>query len=213
MENLFEATGWVVLFAFCLTFIVSMLALTKVIRLADPRYLRLLFVKMILEVAAAGFFLFYNGTLNFYNYTAPYTGKWKAQIKWTPEFSQTLFNYDHKSQFVPINPRSEGVVYIVKFQGSYTGFSLWETKNGGDTYSKLFVLLERFHFKDPKTIDRWDLSTAIRQKIKEFPYGPFFAYSMEFIQADSNHMEGKMILQDETGKRVEAGSVFLEKGI
>lgn len=209
MEQLFITTGWVMLFAFAVTFLVSILALTRVIRLADDRYLKLLFVKMICEVVAAGLFLFYNGT---FNYEPPWVGTWKARIDWSAEFSQTLFNHGGKAAFIPASPRSEGTVYIVKFRKSYTGFSLWETKNGGDTYSKLFVRIENFHFKDSRP-ERWDLTTAVRQKLVEFPYGPFFSYSMIFDQASESHLAGAMVVRDQEGKDREVGKVVLEKNL
>jgi len=63
MTPLYVVTGWIVVVAFAITFIVTILALlhrvTKVT--IDPKYLKWLFTKMILEIIAGGFFLFYTG--------------------------------------------------------------------------------------------------------------------------------------------------------
>jgi hypothetical protein len=58
MRVLFYAIGWVIVAAFAITFVVAILGLVGVVRI-QPRFMKALFYKMILEVAAGGFFLFY----------------------------------------------------------------------------------------------------------------------------------------------------------
>lgn len=57
----FEIIGWTIIIAFTATTIITLLALTKVIELADPSYLRKLFTALILEIVAIGFFVFKQG--------------------------------------------------------------------------------------------------------------------------------------------------------
>lgn len=68
------AIVWVVIGAFVITFFVTILALCNKIAIPRP-YLRALFVKMLLEVIAAGFFLFYTGFKK--APTVDISGEWK----------------------------------------------------------------------------------------------------------------------------------------
>lgn len=60
MNLLYLAIGWLVVLAFAVTFTVTILALIGRV-IIDRGYMKALFAKLILEVIAAGFFLFYQG--------------------------------------------------------------------------------------------------------------------------------------------------------
>jgi hypothetical protein len=208
MSTISQAIGWVIVIAFAITFAVTIGALIKKIKI-DRRYLTPLFVKLILEVIAAGLFLFYNG----FNACEqpPYAGKWKASIYWKESYAQTLFNFDKVNiNFQPINPRSEGDIYIYVESGVYRGFSIWETKNGTETYSRLAVIPSHFEFTPSDTLKSFWLKTAIREKTRDFNYAPFASYRMEFTYVSESKMIGKMILYKD-GQEMEVGDVILER--
>ena len=59
-QTIYLAIGWVIVLAFTVTFIVTILALCKKIEM-KPSYLGMLFTKLVLEIVAAGFFIFKHG--------------------------------------------------------------------------------------------------------------------------------------------------------
>lgn len=56
--SMFNVVGWTIVITFVVTTIITLLALVGVIQLADSTYLGRLFTVLIIEVIAAGFFLF-----------------------------------------------------------------------------------------------------------------------------------------------------------
>jgi len=108
---LFTAIAWVVIVAFALTFVVTILALCKVIKIRQG-YLRLLFTKMILEVIAGGFYLFYTGLGTFP--TADISGEWKYRC------TQHGQNYQHGGV---CTITKEGAGFVPSYR--ITGQRLW----------------------------------------------------------------------------------------
>lgn len=60
MEYLYIVIGWIVVVAFAITFIVTIFSLIGKISI-EQKYFKFLFFKLLLEIVAAGFFLFYSG--------------------------------------------------------------------------------------------------------------------------------------------------------
>jgi hypothetical protein len=207
--SLSYAVGWVIVGAFAITFVVTIAALIGVVGI-QPQYLSRLFTKLILEIIAAGLFLFYN--MLGHSGLPPYGGEWKGTIYWYESYAQTLFNYrDADPEFKPVNPRSEGNLYFYRStSGVYEGFSTWETKNGEQTYSKLVVLQSNFKFDDSGRLESVCVKTAFRTALIKFSYGPFTRYRMQFTNVSESHMQGKMIVYIE-GQEVEVGDVVLER--
>ncbi|MGH6925886.1 MAG: hypothetical protein ACRED5_19345 [Propylenella sp.] len=58
---MFEVVGWTIVLAFIATTIVTLLSLAGVIKLANRKYLDRLFVVLVIEIVAAGFFIFRTG--------------------------------------------------------------------------------------------------------------------------------------------------------
>ncbi|MEA3188993.1 MAG: hypothetical protein QOD99_2823 [Chthoniobacter sp.] len=111
---LFSAIAWIIIVAFGVTFIVTVLALCGVIEIA-PGFLKLLFGKMILEIIAGGFYLFYSGLSSFP--TADISGEWKYRC------TQQGANYQHGG-ICTIEKIGGGLVPSYKI----TGQRLWTHK-------------------------------------------------------------------------------------
>jgi energy-coupling factor transporter transmembrane protein EcfT len=112
---LFTAIAWIIIVAFAVTFVVTILALCGVIKKIPPGFLKLLFGKMILEVIAGGFYIFYTGLSTFP--VEDISGDWKYRC------TQQGANYQHG-----------GICTIEKIGAGYiptykiTGQRLWKRK-------------------------------------------------------------------------------------
>jgi hypothetical protein len=209
MSVLFYVIASVIILGFAATLTITLLAMAHVIEIGDG-FLRILFTKMILEVVAAGFFLFRSG-LTPPPPPPPYVGSWQGRITWTPEYARRLFAFGGGA-FAASNPRSEGVVHIsVTRDGVYQGMSLWELKNGPDSYARLAVVPDTFTFDNGGRLTGWTMPTAFRQQLRPFDYAPFVHYEMKFELADANRISGRMVAYDEGGTAIDAGHVLLER--
>jgi hypothetical protein len=94
--------------------------------------------------------------------------------------------------------------------GIYKGFSTWETKNGEETYSKLAVIPSHFEFTPWGNIKSFWMKTAFRNPVRQFSYGPFTSYRVQFTSVSDSELRGKMYVyfgEQET----EVGDVIFEK--
>jgi hypothetical protein len=204
-----EAMGWVVTIAFAVTCTVTLGALIGKFKIKE-KYLTPLFVKLILEVIAAGLFLFYSG--HSASEPPPYIGEWRGTVYWYDSYARVIFNYgDMDPEFQPINPRSEGTLYFYESKsGVYKGVSTWETKNGENTYAKVVALHGNFEFEPSGTLKSVCVMTVFRKPIRQFSYGPYTRYHMQFTHVSDSQIWGKMIVYMD-GKEMEVGDVILER--
>ena len=214
MQVLARAIGWVIVVAFAITSAVTILALVGVLKFVNESYLDQLFLILIVELIGAGFFLFYNGHRH---PGSPVCEDYRGTIHWYPNYAEIIFNYQGGTKnFQPVNPRSEGHLHFYKARsGVYKGFSLWETKNGERTYSKLAVIPTEFEF-DSSTgkIKKMCLKVAFRKKLEDFSYGPYTHYHMVLTQNSDFWLRGKMLLVkngDGEEREIEIGDVILER--
>jgi hypothetical protein len=207
MKTIKLAVSWVIVISFAITFLVTISALVGRYRI-EEKYLSKLFTALILEIVAAGFFLFYHPVSR----AQPYTGEWRAIISWTNDFSRTLFNYGNKNpNFQPVNPRSEGFVFVyLSKSGSYAGFSNWKAQNGELALSQLVVILGDFKFCPDGRVKSIDLTTAFRKQLVPFSYAKYTRYRMEFYEVLDGRLRGKIILYGNR-KEKEVGEVLLEQ--
>jgi hypothetical protein len=144
----------------------------------------------------------------------PYGGEWNGHISWNNSWADTLFNYQGKdSTFRAVDPRSEGTMFVYRSgQGVYKGFSRWETKNADDAYSILAVFPSQFLFDTAGHLTSIDMKTAIRQRYRDFPYGPFQNYRFSFSGAPSSSPEihGAVLVLRE-GRADSVGAVVLSR--
>src|SRR4051812_37128435 len=87
---LFNAIAWIIIVAFAVTFLVTILAVCNVLTI-PANFLRLLFYKLILEIVAGGFYIFYTGYSSFP--TADITGEWKYRC--TQQDANPQNGYQH----------------------------------------------------------------------------------------------------------------------
>ncbi|MDQ5827129.1 MAG: hypothetical protein M3441_23445 [Chloroflexota bacterium] len=200
---------WIIVVAFAATYVISICALTGIIKV-EKKFLAPLFAQSVLPILAAGLFLFYTSVRT--PSPPPYLGEWKGTIYWHDDYARVLFNHgDADPVFQPANPRSEGSLYVyVSKSGVYKGFSTWETKNGEHTYSKLAVLLSDFTFDPSGALRAVSMKTAFRTPVRQFSYGPFTRYQIQFNYVSENHMAGKMLV-DAQGRAREVGEVVMER--
>lgn len=214
MQALARVVGWIIVVAFALTASVTLLALIGVLKLVNEIYLNRLFGVLVVEIIGAGFYLFYAGLKQT---LSTYCEDFMGTIHWYPDYAETIFNYQGGTKnFQPLNPRSEGHLHFYKSRaGVYKGFSLWETKNGELTYSKLVVIPAEFEFDSSSgKLRRISLSIALRQKLRDFSYGPFTHYQVEFIESSDFRLRGRVLLvKNGNGveRKIEIGDIILER--
>lgn len=208
MATLVLVLGWIIVVGFAVTFLVTIGALIGKFKISR-KYLALFVTKLVLEVVAAGFFLFYNGITEPRH---PYSGEWKGVVFWKDDYARRLLNYEGTdNSFKPANTRSEGNMYLYKSNtGAYAGFSIWATKNGEQTYSQLAVIPSDITFDALGRISSICLKTIFRKPLIQFSYAPYTHYHMRFTEVSESRLRGKMIavINDE---EVEAGEVILER--
>lgn len=207
MDTLAVAVGWIIVIAFGVTFIVTILALTNAIKLPG-RYLPILFTKLVLEIIAGAFFLFYRGVEA---QTPPYTGEWNGYVAWEDSWAQKLFNGNNTPGFALANPRSEGVMYLYKARsGNYRAFSQWELRNGEDAYAKVVVTANDFEFDAKGKLTEMDVRAEFRKPLREFVYGPSITYHWKFDKISDTELHGK-VFADSGEKATQVGTITLHK--
>jgi hypothetical protein len=145
---------------------------------------------------------------------APFTGHWDGRISWKRAWADTLLNYDGSdSTFRAADPRSVGNLYIYRSPaGVYRGYSYWETKNGDATYSRLAVFPDEFEFDSAGKLLSFEMNTAMREKLRDFPYGPFQHYRLIFKSASAKdfRLRGWMLVVREDREDT-VGTVLLSR--
>lgn len=207
-RTLYYAIGWTIIVAFAVTLFITVGALIGHFRI-EPRYLNALFVKLILEVVAAAFFLFYRGPGE---ELPPYAGDWQGHVHWTDDWARVLMDAEKISTFKPINPRSEGDLYIYRAgSGVYKSFSTWTVKNSDTAIATVAVVGNNFKF-DPKGILKsFDVRAHSRKSLlPKGGYGPSPFYTWRFTEATSHRLVGSMTTMSD-GREIEVGTVLLER--
>lgn len=207
-KALYYTVGWIVIVAFAVTLFITIGALIGHFYI-EPRYLKILFVKLILEVIAAALFLFYRGPGT---ETSSYSGEWHGTVSWYDDWAVKLMNPEGKlTNFTPVNPRSEGELYVYQAaSGIYKGFSTWTVKNDDTALSVAAVLANNFTFTPEGSLISFDLRAHSRRVIIEGTgYGPSPLYTWHFKEDGKSKLKGKMTTIFD-GKEIEVGSVLLE---
>jgi hypothetical protein len=205
---LYYAVGWTVIVAFAVTLFITIGALIGRFKI-QPRYLNALFVKLILEVVAAALFLFYRGPGE---ELPPYSGEWRGTVSWTDDWARKLMNPTNSiPDFTPINPRSEGELYIYRAPNRvYKGFSTWTVKNNETTMSVAAVLANNFIFTPKGNLVSFDVRAHSRRNMTEgSAYGPSPLYTWTFSDVSPTRLKGSMTTPI-LGKPTEIGTILLE---
>ncbi len=206
-KTLYLAIGWIIVIVFGLTALVTLAALVNWIKISDF-YLQKLFIALILEIVSAGFFLFRAG---FGDKRVPYTGEWSGNIYWADDWAIELMDPDKTKNFVPVNPRAEGEVYIYcSSEGLYKCFATWSLKNNDEDFSKSAVLGNNFVFSEEKKLISFDFKAYARKILKEDDrMGPSPLYRV-IVEEDLPHkLTAKMIIPQNNNRAV--ASLILER--
>jgi hypothetical protein len=208
--TLYYIVAFIVVIIFAATAFVTLGAVINKIKIRDG-FLNILFTKLIIEVIAAFFFIFYAGPAP---KVPPYTGEWSGKVFWTEEWAKTLM--DPKNQnpnFAAINPRSEGWLYIYQTpSGVYRGFSQWTVKNGDETLAVAAVDADNFKFDaSHKSLLSFDVRAFARRANGQSTYnGPSPNYTWRFVDSTSTQLSGSMTTEIH-GVSVKVGTVELAR--
>jgi Domain of unknown function (DUF4062) len=143
----------------------------------------------------------------------PYCGEWEGHVYWTDDWARHLINSGNRiPNFTPVNPRSEGTLYIYRsFSGVYKGFSTWTLMNDDTRITVAAVLASNFHFSADGKLTSCDVRAHSRRNISEnAEYGPSPLYNWHFTEVSVTRISGTMITKLE-GKETEVGSLLLER--
>jgi len=140
-----------------------------------------------------------------------YVGTWTGHIDWNSKWAEKLFNYYGKSPLELANPRSDGTLYIFKnTQGTYECVSLWDLKNGPDSYADVAVGGEDFQFDAAGKLGQFDLRTLFRSQIRKYDYAPQFHYFIQFQDVSDSKLKGRMMVYLDGQPVLEAGNVVFQ---
>lgn len=190
--------GWIMVLGFLVTFILTLLGLIGKVKISEY-FLKRLFVALILETIGACFHLFLDNSHNRYT-------SWETTVEWNETYADTLFNFQNKtkmkydSNFTILEPISEGKVIFLFKNNIPSGSGVFTTKNNGETNSKLYVEISNIILENKKLVS-FELKTAIRQKVKEFSYGPFQHYKIIINGTINNKSKGIMNIKKTIANR------------
>ena len=135
----------------------------------------------------------------------PYVGEWHGYIRWTDTWAHKLW------QFTPVNPHSDGDLYIYRSSsGVYKAFSLWTIKNEDNPYGIAAALSNNFTFEDG-ALTSFDIKAQARRAIDPNAiYGASPRYTFRLRDVSPTRMAGCVTTIVERSE-AEVGTVIFER--
>ncbi|NQT12651.1 MAG: hypothetical protein HQ582_07880 [Planctomycetes bacterium] len=195
---MYLAIGWVVVVAFAVTFIITMLGLVEVIKI-KPQYFQPLFYKMVIEIIAAGFFLFYAAFEN--EPPDPYIGEWSGVLTWDTTSDAT------RTSGTQLRANITRLMVTQTSAGNYSGVMYGRLRGPRNVFCSWVAT--NFVKDNADALRSFDID-FLDQPDREYGEILSVPYRLEFDAGGIRKLEGNVLLNQSRRNRKQVGTVLLE---